>query len=102
MFGRRIIKFQNNWKKRKKKYISFNEKEGNPCYWTTSIEIEESFKYKFAISKGDSIKRWQAGNYKEIKIDELNEFAFGKSNTGKFGGCTSIKEEDNISLDCSW
>ena len=90
-------------RKGKKNIFRSMQKEGNPCYWTTSIEIEENFKYKFAISKGDSIKRWQAGNYKEIKIDELNEFVFGKSNTRKFGGCISIKEEDNtISLDCSW
>lgn len=81
-------------------FIFFNE--GN-CYWsyTFSNEIYENFEYKFVISDGNKIYRWENDPNRNFNLNEFGNLIISSS-SGNYEGCSYNKEDNLVTLLCYW
>ena len=88
--------------KKNKAFVYHSLESEDYCSWSSTIKIEENFKFKFILYKEGSILRWELGKYREIKYEEISTISNGNSSTGDLGGCMFTKENGALTLDCSW
>ena len=73
------------------------------CYWSYSFNdtINENFEYKFAISDGNKVTRWENNPNRKFDLYELAN-SIKSSFSGKYEGCSYDKEDNLITLLCFW
>ena len=72
------------------------------CFWSYTFEtIKEDFEYKFVISNGFIVYRWENDPNRVFNIFELAN-AIKNNNFGYYENCNYYKEGNLVTLTCYW